>query len=127
MPQKFTVYFDGGCPVCRKEIDFYRGWRGAEAFDWIDLSEFSSGEVVVGLTQEEAMRRFHIKTAAGEILSGGRAFAALWTALPATQLLGRVMSLPGIVDVLELVYLGFLKIRPLWRPHICNAESCKTH
>ena len=33
-----TVYYDGACPLCRREIGFYRDCRGAEAVAWVDIA-----------------------------------------------------------------------------------------
>jgi predicted DCC family thiol-disulfide oxidoreductase YuxK len=35
---RFTVYFDGNCPICSREIATYRRSRGGETIDWIDAS-----------------------------------------------------------------------------------------
>jgi predicted DCC family thiol-disulfide oxidoreductase YuxK len=39
MAERPTVYYDGGCPVCSREINFYRGIR---VFFARDRSDFSS-------------------------------------------------------------------------------------
>lgn len=125
MTNVLTVYFDGGCPLCVREIDFYRRRKGADRIGWIDLSTFDSLEVVPGLSKADALARFHVRTQAGRILSGARAFAELWTALPSTRLLGRIVAAPGLVQLSEILYRLFLKVRPLWRPKRCDDDVCE--
>lgn len=108
-----TVFFDGSCPLCRREIGFYLRQRGADAIDWRDVSSISGDACVApGLDCTTAMQRFHVRNADGEIKSGAAAFAELWTWLPAFAWAGRLARLPGIVHVLELAYRGFLPVRP---------------
>jgi demethoxyubiquinone hydroxylase (CLK1/Coq7/Cat5 family) len=46
------------------------------------------------------------------MVSGARAFLALWAVLPGWRWLARVGSLPGVPSVLEWGYRGFLRVRP---------------
>jgi predicted DCC family thiol-disulfide oxidoreductase YuxK len=85
-----TVFFDGGCPLCSREIAFYRARRGADRLHWVDVSECGSEWVAPDLTLEAARRRFHVMHADGRVVSGARAFADLWSDLPAFALLGRL-------------------------------------
>ena len=73
---ELTVYFDGSCPLCRREIAFYRRLRGAERLQWLDVS--AGAPLGQDLSCEAAMRRFHVRDAQGRLLSGGAAFARLW-------------------------------------------------
>ncbi len=107
---ELTVYFDGSCPLCRREIALYRRQRGAERLDWVDVSaEATLGE---GLSCEAAMRRFHVREARGQLHSGGAAFARLWRALPGWRLLGCVFAWPPLSWALEAAYRMFLPLRP---------------
>ena len=112
-----AVFFDGSCPLCAAEIATYRKCRGAGDIDWVDVAEDSSGgerdRVAPGLTRNDAMRRFHMRRADGKIVSGGAAFAELWTALPAFSWAGRIGRLPGIALLLEGAYRLFLPVRPV--------------
>ena len=116
-----TLYYDGGCPVCTREIGFYRRRRGAERIRWVNLAQCGDTELGADLSREAATARLHARRSDGGLLSGARAFAALWQALPAFRLAGRVAALPGIVQTLEWGYQGFLKVRRLWRK---NAGAC---
>ena len=83
---ELTIYYDGSCPLCRREIAFYRRLPGAGRLDWVDVSAGASlGE---GLSCDAAMRRFHVREASGRLLGGGAAFARLWRALPGWRVLG---------------------------------------
>lgn len=108
------VYYDGGCPVCSREIATYQRARGAEALCFVDVSR-ADALLAPGLTREDALARMHVRRADGRMASGAAAFAALWSALPGWAWLGRVASLPVIAPLLELGYRGFLRVRRAWR------------
>ncbi|UPY35445.1 DUF393 domain-containing protein [Sediminicoccus sp. KRV36] len=108
------VYFDGGCPVCSREIATYRRAEGAAALCFVDVS-LPDAPLAPGLTREAALARMHVRRADGSMASGAAAFAALWSALPRWAWLGRISALPVVAPVLELGYLGFLRLRRAWR------------
>ena len=112
-----AVFFDGSCPLCAAEIATYRKCRGADEIDWVDVAEDDTGGerdvIAPGLTRNDAMRRFHMRGTDGKIVSGGAAFAKLWTALPAFAWAGRIGRLPGIALLLEGAYRAFLPVRPI--------------
>ena len=107
---ELTIYYDGSCPLCRREIAFYRRRPGADLLNWVDVSAgLPLGE---GLSCDAAMRRFHVREASGRLLSGGAAFARLWRALPGWRVLGWLMAWPPMSWALELAYRAFLPLRP---------------
>ncbi|MDO9468601.1 MAG: DUF393 domain-containing protein [Thiobacillus sp.] len=114
-PPLLTLYYDGGCPVCTREIGFYQRRRGAERIRWINLAQSEDRELGANLSREAAYGRLHARWPDGQLVSGARAFAALWQALPAFRPVGRIAALPGVVHGLEWGYRGFLRLRRLWR------------
>ena len=110
-----TLYYDGGCPVCTREIGFYQRRRGADRIHWVNLAQCETSDLGTDLSFDAAIARLHARRPDGQLVSGARAFAALWQALPAFRLVGRVAALPGLVHGLECGYRGFLKLRRLWR------------
>ena len=111
--QKLTVYHDGACPLCSREISFYRRQLGAAAIDWVDVAAIECEDVADDLTREAALARFHVREADGMLVSGGAAFQRLWSALPPFSLLGRVAGWPVVRPLLEWGYRLSLRLRPL--------------
>ena len=111
---ELTVYYDGGCPICRREIGAYRGMDGAERLGWVDVSD-PDAPVGDDLDRGAALARMHVRGADGRLVSGAAAFAAMWRAFPKTRLLGRLAGTRPALALLEPAYRAFLKARPLWR------------
>jgi predicted DCC family thiol-disulfide oxidoreductase YuxK len=107
-----AVFYDGACPLCRREVAMYQGKDNAGTFDWVDVSACEAAVVSPGLTADDAKRRFHVRRADGELLSGAAAFAHLWSSTPGWRWLGRFARLPGMLWILERSYRGFLTVRP---------------
>lgn len=105
-----TVMFDGACPLCRKEISLYQSLTPLEPVQWLDVSALHAD--MSPEQQARYMARFHVRQKDGQLLSGAAAFVALWLTMPGWRWLGRVAGLPGVTPLLELVYRGFLHLRP---------------
>ena len=113
-PASLTVLYDGACPLCRREIGVYRGLQANSPVCFADVSDVSdtAQPLPPGTTREQLMARFHVQRADGELLSGARAFLALWAALPGWRWLAFAGRLPGAVWVMERSYRVFLRGRP---------------
>lgn len=106
---RLTVWYDGACPLCRREIDALRKLdrRGAIAF--IDVSENEPANCP--LSQRDLLARFHAEED-GRLLSGAAAFAAVWRAIPVLRPLGELARLPPLLWLLDRLYRLFLHVRP---------------
>jgi predicted DCC family thiol-disulfide oxidoreductase YuxK len=107
-----TVYFDGSCPLCRREIGFYKNSAGADQIRWEDISRVLDGQVAGDLSCQQAMARFHVRAANGSLKSGAAAFVELWLSLKYWHWLGWLFAHPPGIWFLEKCYVGFLRIRP---------------
>ena len=110
-----TVYFDGGCPACSREIAVYQRQAGADACRWVDVSDCDAVALGAGLDRPQALARLHVRRADGSLVDGAAAFVLMWQALPATRWLGRLAAVPPLPWLLERAYRAFLRLRPLWR------------
>ena len=107
-----TVYFDGSCPLCRREIGFYKNSAGADQIRWEDISRVLDGQVAGDLSCQQAMARFHVRATDGSLKSGAAAFVELWLSLKNWYWLGWIFAHPPGIWFLEKCYVGFLRIRP---------------
>jgi predicted DCC family thiol-disulfide oxidoreductase YuxK len=121
-PATCTVYFDGACPVCRREIAHYRRQRGSESIAWVDASSCDEAELGPGLDRSVVLSRFHVRNADGTLTSGAAAFVAIWRRLPAFAWLAALASSRPVLALLEAGYSIFLRVRPWWRP-----QKARTH
>jgi predicted DCC family thiol-disulfide oxidoreductase YuxK len=115
-PTACTVYFDGACPVCRREIAHYRRQRGSASIAWVDVANCDESALGPGLDRSAVLGRFHVRSADGTLTSGAAAFVALWRRLPAFSWLAVLASSRPMLALLETAYSIFLRVRPWWRP-----------
>jgi predicted DCC family thiol-disulfide oxidoreductase YuxK len=115
MAERPTVYYDGGCPVCSREIKFYQSRPGGEALDWVDVMQAEAAALGHGLSREAAFARIHVRRADGVLVSGAAAFAEIWRGMPGMRWLGMLIGVPPFGALAEFGYLLFLRLRKLWR------------
>jgi len=111
-PACLTVLYDGACPLCSREIDWYRTKQASEAIRWVDLTDPAAG-LPAGITRDAALARFHVVHANGTATTGAAAFLRLWRAYPGLGRVARWLSNPLALAVLEAGYRLFLPLRPL--------------
>ena len=102
------VWFDGGCPLCQREIALMRRLDRRQAIRFVDVS---SGAESCPIDRAALLARFHAAEN-GRMLSGAAAFAAMWRAIPLLRPLGLLARNRVVLAGLERAYLGFLVVRP---------------
>jgi predicted DCC family thiol-disulfide oxidoreductase YuxK len=104
-----TVWHDGGCPLCRREVALRRRLdkRGAIAF--VDAN---AGVSVCPRDRAKLLARSHARED-GKMLPGAAAFAAMLRQIPLMRPLGLVARNRAVLAVLEVGYRGFLRVRAL--------------
>ena len=107
-----VVYYDGACPLCAREIGFYRCQEGADRIRWVDVSSIDSMNVAPDLPREQALARLTVRDVDGSLVSGSGAFTRIWTWLPRFRWLGRLFDVQPFGWLLRHAYEVVLKLRP---------------
>lgn len=105
---KVTVWHDGACPLCEREIAWMRRLDRGGAIQFVDIAD---DEAACPLDRAELLARFHAREG-GVMLSGAAAFAAMWRAIPVLRPLGLAARQPWVLALLEWGYEQFLRARP---------------
>ncbi len=119
---EFEVFYDGGCPVCSREVRFLqrRDRRGAIRFTDIDAAGFRVEPGGPGL--DALMARIHGRLPDGTWIEGVEVFRQLYTAI-GLGALAALTRLPGIAHLLDWTYAVFARNRRRVFGR-CTAEAC---
>lgn len=104
-----TVWHDGDCPLCRREIVIMRALDRGGRISFLDVRRLKSSECPIA--RAALLERFHALED-GSLLSGAAAFAAMWRAIPLLRPFGLAARNPLLLRNLERIYVRFLRVRP---------------
>ena len=116
---RVTVWHDGTCPLCRREIALMRRLDTRGHIEFVDAAEMAT----CPLDRAEMLARFHAREAGGPLLSGAAAFAAMWRAIPMLRPLGEAARNRLVRSTLERLYLRFLRVRPHLQGWLSRREA----
>jgi predicted DCC family thiol-disulfide oxidoreductase YuxK len=108
---KTIMFYDGGCSLCRHEVNHYQGLDTAGRIEWTDITKDRTLLQAFGVTHESAMRRLHVLSRDGRLLSGAYAFAVIWSELPYYRGLAELLRISGTLSLLDKAYDMFARWR----------------
>ena len=120
-PVRPMVFYDGGCPLCRREIAHYRRIDSTGSLCWVDAMTEPEALARHGLSLQQAMAELHVLDGDGRWQRGVDAFLVIWQQLPAYRWLAKLVTALGLRRPLGFVYRHFAA----WRyRHRCETDSC---
>lgn len=124
-----TVFYDGSCRVCSREMDHYRRRNPQRRLNFIDITQEDFSPEAFGRTRQQFMAELHVRDASGRFYAGVDAFLALWCAFPAGslyRLFGLFVSMPGLHLAAQFGYALFARNRHLLPKQSaeCESENC---
>ena len=124
-----TVYFDGQCPLCSREIAHYRGQAKGEPVSFVDISAADFDPVQHGVDLARARQGLHVKVG-NEMQTGVDAAIVMWQAIPTYRWLARLVRRPGVYGLANISYRIFARFRPYLQRrlrHSCASGACRQH
>lgn len=115
------VLYDGGCPLCRREIAHYIRLDRHNRINWIDI--WSKRELLeeAGIEFEDAMKLLHTIDARGNIKVGAYSFVLIWRELPYYRHLAKVVETFHLTKVIDIAYRLFAR----WRYRSRCKDGCR--
>ena len=108
-----TVYFDGLCPVCSREVALYRRLVSPDRMSWRDLASGPAALTDESFDLEAALSLLHVRDRAGRLHIGLPAHLVMWDELPVLKWLAALLRrYPRLRRAFERRYLAFTARRP---------------
>ncbi|MEO1495530.1 MAG: DUF393 domain-containing protein [Planctomycetota bacterium] len=120
--KQVEVFYDGDCPLCKREIDLLRWMDGKERVQFTDIAAEGFEPAVYGKTMDELMAEIHGRLPSGEWIIGVEVFRRLYAAVGFAWAVP-VTRAPGVRHALDLGYQFFAKQR-LRLTGRCHDGSC---
>lgn len=118
---KTTMFFDGGCPHCRRGVRHYERLDWARRVRWVDLIENPTALAPYGIDFPTALARLHVLDRNARMVSGIDAFSAIWAELPYYRILAKILRIPSLRYLAERFYRLMTRGRYYRR---CGANGC---
>lgn len=106
-----TVFYDGKCGLCSKEINYYRKIAPNDIFDWQDITKSADELKKEGISLTEGLKLLHAKDEKGLMHVGVDAFILIWMQLRQWRFLATFVRLPAIHQIANIAYTAFANWR----------------
>lgn len=104
------VFHDGGCPLCRREVNMLRRWDQHERIRFTDISASEFDPEWVGVDKGDLMAEIHARLPDGTLIRGVEVFRRLYAAVGCGWLVA-VTRWPGVRQMLDVGYRLFARHR----------------
>jgi len=121
----FEVFYDGGCPLCRREIDWLMRRDRLKRIRFTDINAPGFAASSLGLTDVQLLQEIHGRLPDGTIIRGVEVFRQLYGAI-GFHWMAACSRLPVIRQALDIGYHLFAKNR-LRLTGRCTETGCRRH
>lgn len=119
------VFYDGECPLCRREIAWLRRFDRRRSICFTDIAAPSFDAAAHGRTRAELMGRIHARARDGEWAIGVETLRRMYEAIGLGALVAWTRIRP-VDAVLRRAYEVFARNRLRWTGRPCEKDTCAT-
>ncbi|MCR9205699.1 MAG: DCC1-like thiol-disulfide oxidoreductase family protein [Halobacteriovoraceae bacterium] len=121
-----TVFYDGKCIVCFKEISHYKKLDKHKLLRTIDISASDFEASDYGLDSKQVNLNIHSIDARGNVFTGVGTFSEIWKRIDPYSKLAFILENQKLKPLFNIGYKTFAHyIRPNLPKRKCNNESCE--
>jgi predicted DCC family thiol-disulfide oxidoreductase YuxK len=120
-----TVFFDGACPICAREIALMKRLDRKRQLALCDFSRSDYDAASIGLAPAELGRIIHARWADGSVITGVEVFRAMWDAV-GLGVLARLSRLSLVEPLVVKAYAWFARhrLQLTGRSNPCPGGTC---
>ena len=120
-----TIFFDGACPICAREIALMRRLDRRGRLKCSDFSRPDFAPTSINISPAELGRIIHARWGDGTVITGVDVFRAMWEAV-GLGFLARVSRLSLVEPLVVKAYAWFARnrLRLTGRLHTCAGDTC---
>lgn len=124
-PYPLTVFFDGACPICTREIALMKRMDQQRQLEFNDFSAVDYDVASIDVSPAELGRMIHARWADGRVISGVEVFRAMWEAV-GLGMLAKLSHLSLLEPIVLRAYAWFARnrLRLTGRSNSCQAGAC---
>ena len=122
-PSVISVFFDGKCNLCSKEITYYQRIAPKNTFNWVDITKNPDELDRFEIKLSDGLRLMHVADSNGNISTGVDAFIIMWKQIKYWKILGFFVSLPIVKQIANLLYQYFADWRFNRYEHCLSAQE----
>ena len=110
---KRTIYYDGLCQLCSREIDAFQVLVRDGSLAYVDISLPEFDAAAHGVDPVVVNRHMHVRDEeSGRMLIGVDALAGMWECVPGFRWLAWLTRLPVLRQISDVGYEVFAWVRP---------------
>ena len=106
-----NVFYDDRCPLCRREIEYYKKLSALTKIKWSGISENIPTLEKYGISYTESLKVLHAINEDNQMVYGVDTFILIWRQLPKWKWLAKFVELPLIYQLSKGIYRVFAKLR----------------
>lgn len=121
-----TVFFDGACPICDREIALMRRLDRRRLLVFCDFSRPDYDPTSIHIAPAELGRIIHARWGNGSVVTGVDVFRAMWEAI-GLGFLARLTRLFLFEPLVLNAYAWFARnrLRLTGRSNTCTGDACR--
>jgi predicted DCC family thiol-disulfide oxidoreductase YuxK len=122
-----TVFFDGACPICDREIALMKRLDRRRQLEFCDFSTQEYDAASSGFAAADLARVIHARWSDGSVITGVDVFRAMWEAV-GLGFLARLSRLSLVEPLVLNAYAWFARnrLRLTGRSQSCTGDACRS-